>query len=92
MNTITDEIPGAKPERPIWMALIAQKPKIKDTIVFTAMSVAPVIIAILMQRPELRQVIKMRAFHTSKIVCQEIADFWQVLATKSAQGYQKVQL
>lgn len=85
-------IPGEKPEAPIWMALVPVDPKVKHLIVFTLASVAPVAIAILMQRPAMRQAITMRMCHISKVVCQETADFFQVLATKSAQEYQKVQL
>jgi hypothetical protein len=86
------EIPGNKPENPIWMALTMQHPKPKDVIIHSVVLLAPIAIAILMQKPALRQYIKMQAFHTSKSVCQDIADFWQVMATKSAQGYQKAQL
>lgn len=85
-------IPGEKPETPIWMALVPVDPKLKNIVIFTLASIAPVAIAILMQKPSLRQAIVMRSFHISKVVCQETADFFQVLATKSAQEYQKVQL
>lgn len=86
------ETPGAKPENPIWMALLPTKPKIKDLLIVTVLSITPVAMAILMQKPALRQEIQMKALHISKIVCQEMADFWQILATKSAQEYQKVSL
>lgn len=83
---------GRKPQNPVWMALVPQRPKGKDMTIVLLMSVAPIAIAILMQKPALRQAIRMRAFHTTKIACQEMADFWQVLATRSAQAYQKAQL
>lgn len=89
---MADKILGSDVDTPIWMALKAQRPKAKDMILVTAVSIAPVIIAVLIQKPALRQAIVMRALHTSKEFCQEMADFWQKLATKSAQGYQKVQL
>lgn len=87
-----DKILGEKPESPIWMALVPVAPKFRNAVIFTLLSVAPVALAILMQKPALRQTIKMRAFHITKVSCQEMADFFQVMATKSAQEYQKVQL
>jgi hypothetical protein len=89
---MTDKILGSEPDSPIWMALKAQRPKAKDMLIVTAVSIAPVIIAVLIQKPALRQAIVMRTLHTTKEFCQEMADFWQKLANKSAQGYQKVQL
>jgi hypothetical protein len=83
---------GTEKENPIWMALVPVKPKLKDAIALTLISVAPIVLAILMQRPALRQAIKMRTLHFTKEYCQEIADVFQILATKSAQEYQKVQL
>jgi hypothetical protein len=87
------EFPGGTPEKPIWMAMSTiQKPKLKDILVVTAISVLPVAIAILMQRPALRQAIQMKIFHSSRIACQYTADFFQVMATKAAQEYQKAQM
>lgn len=87
-----DTVLGEKPESPIWMALVPIPPKFKNAVIFTIISVAPVAIAVLMQKPSLRQALKMRTFHMTKVSCQGMADFFQVLATKSAQEYQKVQL
>lgn len=83
---------GRNSDNPIWMALIPQKPKPRDMAVMMVLSIAPIAIAILMQKPALRQAIIMRTMHTTKEVCQEMADFWQIMATKAAQGYQKAQL
>jgi hypothetical protein len=84
--------PGEKPESPIWMALVPVDPKIKNMVVFTLASIAPVAIAILMQKPQLRQAIAMRTMHTSKVICQDMADMFQTLANHSATAYQKAQL
>jgi hypothetical protein len=83
---------GSEPGKPVWMAFVPNKPKMKDAIILTILSIMPIALAVLMQKPALRQAIQMRTYHTSKIICQDMADFWQVMATKSAQGYQKVQL
>lgn len=83
---------GRDADNPVWMALIPQKPKGKDVIAMTLISIAPIAIAILMQKPALRQAIVMRTCHITKNVCQDMADFWQIMATKSAQAYQKAQL
>jgi hypothetical protein len=61
-------------------------------LIVIAVSLAPVAIAVLMQKPALRQAIQMKIFHTSKIACQHVADFFQIMATKSAQEYQKVSM
>jgi hypothetical protein len=87
-----NEMIGSKSEHPIWMAVVPQKPKAKDMLIVTLFSIAPIAIAVLMQKPTLRQAIVMRSCHLSKNVCQEMADFWQILATKSAQAYQKAQM
>jgi broad-specificity NMP kinase len=88
---MVNELPGQK-DNPMWMAIIPQPPKPRDMILITLVSLAPIVIALLMQKPSLRQAIQMRAFHTTKVASQNVADFFQVIATKSAQEYQKVQL
>lgn len=55
-------------------------------------TVVPVGIAILMQRPDIRQAMAMRAAHYARLFCQGQADFWQSLATASAQAYNKARL
>lgn len=85
-------IPGEKPETPIWMALVPVDPKMRQFFMVTVISIAPVAIAILMQKPQLRQAIAMRTLHTSKEMCQDMADMFQTLANHSATAYQKVQL
>lgn len=61
-------------------------------ILMVAVSVLPVAIAILMQRSDLRQAIVMRATHATKAICQRQADFWQTMATRSAQAYNEARL
>ncbi len=80
---------GDKPDNPVWMAWVPVKPNTKQAIMLMIFSIAPVAMAILMQKPALRQAIQMRMFHGSRITCQNVADFFQILATKSAQEYQK---
>jgi hypothetical protein len=80
---------GSKPDNPVWTAFVPVKPSTKNLLIVMAFSIAPVAIAVLMQKPALRQAIQMRAFHTSKTACQYAADFFQSMATKSAQEYQK---
>lgn len=86
------EIPGTKPDNPMWMAILPQPPKPRDIIIITLVSIAPIALALLMQKPALRQAIQMRALHTVKIGAQNTADFFTDLANKSATQYQKVQL
>lgn len=66
-----------------------QMKQLRDAMIVT---IVPVGIAILMQRPDLRQAIAMRLALYSKSFCQANADFWQTLATASAQAYQKARL
>lgn len=68
------------------------RPHLKDIVIVTAISVAPIAIAILMQKPALRQAIVMKYFHYSKELAQELADVFQSMATKAAQGYQKASM
>lgn len=86
-------VAGDRADNPIWMAISGRKdPTLKEFITITALSILPVALAIIMQKPALRQAIKMHTFHMTKEVCQNIADSFQVLATKSAQAYQNAQL
>jgi hypothetical protein len=82
------------PDNPLWMAWsgVSHKPKLKDVIVLTAISVLPVVMAVLMQKPALRQAIKMRVFHDVRIAFQATADVCQDIATKAAMEYQKAKL
>lgn len=83
---------GAKPDNPVWMAIIPRRPSIKEFLFVTAITVVPVAIGVLMQKPALRQAIYMNACHTTKEVSQHIADFFQIIATGAAQEYQKAKL
>ena len=55
-------------------------------------AVIPLVVVLLATKPALRQAVKMRAFHMSKEFCQANADFWQQLATSSAQAYNTARL
>jgi hypothetical protein len=85
---LMEKVLGENAEAPVWMALVPVQPKLKNI----AFAIAPVVIAVLMQKPALRQEIMMRVCHVSRIGFQATADFCQVMATKSAQGYQKARL
>lgn len=89
----TLEQPGSKPERPIWMAMASvNKPKLKDVILVTLVSVAPVAIAILMQKPALRQQLQMKFYNTSLRVSQNTAFAFGKMAMWAEEGYRKAQL
>lgn len=80
-------------ENPVWMAVSGvQKPKVKDIVIVTVISLAPVAIAILMQKPALRQAIVMRFWHYSRATTQAIANTFQDCATKAAMEYNKAKL
>jgi hypothetical protein len=86
------EVMAGTKSNPLWMAIMPREIKVKDFAVAIALTVAPIGIALLMQKPALRQAIQMRACHASKVSCQSMADMFQTLATKSAQGYQKASM
>jgi len=83
--------PGSK-DNPLWMALMPREIKVKDFAIAVVLTVGPIAIAMLMQKPALRQAIRMRILHTTKEASQSLADAFQTIATKSAQGYQKAKL
>lgn len=87
-----NEIVPNDQNNPLWMALVPRPIEKKALIIAIALPLIPVAVAILMQRPAMRQAIQMRFFHTSKVVSQHMADFFQIMATKSAQEYQKAQM
>lgn len=77
---------------PIWMTFVPRPIDKKALIVAVILPIIPICVAYLIQKPDLRQNIQMRLFHTSRITCQHVADFFQVMATKSAQEYQKAKM
>ena len=65
----------------------------KRTLIVETVSVVIVLGAVvLLEKPDVRQALAMRVFHVSKEFCQANADFWQYLATSSAQAYNAVRL
>jgi hypothetical protein len=91
MSKMEQIMPGTK-DNPIWMSFSPRELDKKALVIAIIVPLIPVAIAILMQKPAYRQAIQMRFFHSSKIASQRVADFFQVIATKSAQGYQKAQM
>lgn len=84
---------GTSPETPVWFRTVRDDSSlVKELAPALLMTLIPVAIALLMQKPALRQAIAMRAAHASKSFCQGQADFWQDMATRSAQMYNKARL
>lgn len=74
------------------MSIVPAPISVRHALIASSMAILPVVVAILIQRPALRQAIQMRGLHVAKESCQEMADFWQKLATKAAQQYHKTTL
>jgi len=69
-----------------------EKPRARDIVIVTVVSLAPVVIALLIQKPALRQAIAMRFFHYSKMTCQNSARILGELGIKAESAYQKASL
>lgn len=67
----------------------AMRSQLRDAVIVT---VVPFCIVLLIQKPELRQALVMRLAHYAKEICQAQADFWQQLATTSAQAYNEARM
>jgi len=84
---------GGTASEPIWIRTVRDDASLfKDLGPAILITLIPVAIALLMQKPALRQAVVMRTAHASKVFCQGQADFWQGLATRSAQVYNKARL
>lgn len=83
---------GASPATPVWIRSVREEGLLKELAPAILVTLIPVAIALLMQKPALRQAVAMRTAHASKVFCQGQADFWQGLATRSAQVYNKARM
>jgi hypothetical protein len=78
--------------KPVYVALSASRPSIKDALGMILVTVLPVAIVILMQRPALRQSLVMRGTHVGKEFCRIQADFWNKAGDSFGTAYNKAKL
>lgn len=78
--------------KPVFVALSAARPSLKDSIGMIAITVLPVALAILMQKPALRQALVMKATHFGKEFCAWQGEFWNGAAANCATAYNKARM
>lgn len=88
MNTAN----GTTPANPLWMAFVPRKVTAKELFIAVTVAFGPILMAYIMTKPALKQSIQMRTFHYSKCACQKTSDFFQVMANRSAQEFNKAKL
>jgi hypothetical protein len=92
-------VPGGDKDTPIFMKMVrADDGEIRwgRILVMLGLTILSGYLATASQRaraqPDMLRTARMRALRASRRACQAQADFWQVLATRSAQEYQKARL